>query len=309
MKYREWLEEWLDVYVTPYVKTRTLNQYRDIVYKRLIPDLGWVEVDELDPILLQRYIAELSQNGNTRTGQGLTPNTIYGILSVIRCSVSTAQMHGMARNFNADKIKRPRRSEKAVTCFTKEQQKLIENDVLRSGSDKMFGIVLCLYTGLRLGEVLALEWTDVDLESEELQVLKTCYDGRDDEGRYGRIVDTPKTQSSRRTVPITGQLIPYLRKLRERSSTVYVVSDGDKAPTLRSYQRSFEALQRRLGIPHHGFHALRHTFATRALECGMDVKTLSEILGHRSPTVTLNRYAHSLYDHKKEMMNKLGLLL
>lgn len=309
MKYREWLEEWLDVYVTPYVKTRTLNQYRDIVYKRLIPDLGETDVDELDPLLLQRYIAELSRSGNTRTGQGLTPNTVYGILSVIRCSVSMAQMNGMAREFNADRIKRPRRSEKKVTCFTKEQQKLIENEVMRSGNDKMFGIVLCLYTGLRLGEVLALEWADVDLENEELNVVKTCYDGRDEQGRYGRIVDTPKTQSSRRTVPIPGQLIPYLRKLRARSTSTYVVSEDSKPPTVRSYQRSFETLQRRLNIPHHGFHALRHTFATRALECGMDVKTLSEILGHRSPTVTLNRYAHSLYDHKKEMMNRVGCLL
>ena len=75
------------------------------------------------------------------------------------------------------------------------------------------------------------------------------------------------------------------------------------------YQRNFSKLQERLNIPHKGFHALRHTFATRALECGMDVKTLSEILGHKSATVTLNRYVHSMSDYKKEMMNKLGKLL
>jgi integrase len=78
---------------------------------------------------------------------------------------------------------------------------------------------------------------------------------------------------------------------------------------MRSYQRTFESLLIKLNIPHKGFHALRHTFATRALECGMDVKTLSEILGHKNPTITLNRYVHSLLEHKTEMMNRLGKLL
>lgn len=80
----------------------------------------------------------------------------------------------------------------------------------------------------------------------------------------------------------------------------------DEPPTARSYQRTFELLQKRLHIGRKGFHSLRHTFATRALECGMDVKTLSEILGHKNATVTLNRYAHSLMEHKQDMMNKLG---
>ena len=116
----------------------------------------------------------------------------------------------------------------------------------------------------------------------------------------------PKTQSSIRTIPIPKQLIPYLREIKENSHSTYVVSNGTKQISNRSYQRSFSLLLKKLSIPHRGFHSLRHTFATRALECGMDVKTLSEILGHKSPTVTLNRYAHSLMDHKKELMNKLG---
>ena len=87
------------------------------------------------------------------------------------------------------------------------------------------------------------------------------------------------------------------------------MSMGGNAVSIRSYQRSFELLLKRQNIVHCGFHSLRHTFATRALECGMDVKTLSEILGHKNPTVTLNRYAHSLLEHKAAMMNRLGKLL
>ena len=92
---------------------------------------------------------------------------------------------------------------------------------------------------------------------------------------------------------------------QKESNSEYVISSNGKPVTTRSYQQSFENMQKKLHIPHRGFHALRHTFATRALECGMDVKTLSEIMGHKNSTVTLNRYAHSLTEHKKAMINKL----
>lgn len=92
---------------------------------------------------------------------------------------------------------------------------------------------------------------------------------------------------------------------QKESNSEYVISSNSKPVMTRSYQQSFENMQKKLHIPHRGFHALRHTFATRALECGMDIKTLSEIMGHKNSTVTLNRYAHSLTEHKKAMINKL----
>ena len=99
-----------------------------------------------------------------------------------------------------------------------------------------------------------------------------------------------------------------IESLTYRHGDTSVEADGN-AVSVRSYQRSFELLLKKLHIAHRGFHSLRHTFATRALECGMDVRTLSEILGHKNPTVTLNRYAHSLLEHKAAMMNRLGKLL
>jgi len=100
-----------------------------------------------------------------------------------------------------------------------------------------------------------------------------------------------------------------LKKIKKETESEYVVSDKRRGVSVRVYQRNFSVLLKRIGVPHKGFHALRHTFATRTLECGMDVKTLSEILGHKSATTTLNRYVHSMADYKKEMMNKLGKLL
>lgn len=174
----------------------------------------------------------------------------------------------------------------------------------------MFGVVLCLYTGLRIGELLALEWGDIDFQKGIISVSKSCHDGKDDNGRFARITDTPKTETSEREIPFPKQLIPYVRNLKKDSNSVYVVASNSEKPiSVRAYQRSFELFLKRLNIQHKGFHSLRHTFATRALECGMDVKTLSEILGHKNSAVTLNRYVHSLMDHKRDMMNKLGKLL
>ena len=189
------------------------------------------------------------------------------------------------------------------------EQKKIEQYILNEKNKRLFGVLLCLYTGLRIGELLALEWSDIDMNKGELRVNKTCHYGKDKTGQFGRITDIPKTQSSIRTIPIPKQLMPLLRDTKKKSRSTHIVSNGENLIAIRSYQRSFSVLLKKLNIPHRGFHSLRHTFATRALECGMDVKTLSEILGHKNSTVTLNRYAHSLMEHKKEMMNKLGKLL
>ena len=172
----------------------------------------------------------------------------------------------------------------------------------------MRGVIICLYTGLRIGELLALTWQDADFSNGTLSVTKTCYDGKNSDGNFGRIVDVPKTQSSRRIIPISKQVFTLLKDMKKQCGSEWVIAKKGEPFSLRTYQRNFAALLKKLHIPHRGFHALRHTFATRAIECGMDVKTLSEILGHKNATITLNRYAHSLMEHKRDMMNKLGKL-
>ena len=304
MLYKEWISEWLENYVKSSVKERTYAKYADIVRIRLIPSLGECELNDLTPFIVQRYITELLHHGNLKNGEGLSANTVNLIIAVVQSSMETAYSIGLTDEYKMDKIKRPRVQGKQITCFSPSEQKMIEQAVLTDKRDKMIGILICLYTGLRVEELLALEWTDIDFSKNELQVYKTCYD----KGRL-RITTTPKTTSSVRVIPIPKQFVPILKQLKKRCQSQYVISENGAYISIRSYQRSFELLLKRLGIPHQGFHSLRHTFATRALECGMDVKTLSEILGHKNATVTLNRYAHSLMDHKRDMMNRLGKLL
>lgn len=311
MLYKEWLLNWLKNYVQPSAKMRTYTRYKEIAERHISPVLGNMELSEITPYVLQCYITELLKSGNLKTGNGLSANSVNSIITVIQNTLKTAYSIGIVSEYVGDKIKRPRTSEKKIECFSMCEQKKIEQYILNENekNTRPFGVLLCLYTGLRIGELLALEWSDIDMIKGELRVNKTCHYGRDENGVFGRITDVPKTQSSIRIIPIPKQLIPHLREVKKKSRSTHIVSNGLKLISIRSYQRSFSILLKKLNIPYCGFHSLRHTFATRALECGMDVKTLSEILGHKSPTVTLNRYVHSLMDHKKEMMNRLGKLL
>lgn len=304
MKYIEWLKIWLENYIKPSVKVRTYERYSLIVNKHIAKDLGEYEIKTLSALVLQNHITQLLRSGNCKTGKGLSANSVNSVISLIQSSLKTANMLGITEEYTADKIKRPKLTEKPVECFSLAEQKKIEQAILNGKKDKMYGILLCLYSGLRIGELIALQWSDIDFTKGVLTVSKSCHDSKD-----GLIIDEPKTTNSRRLIPLPKQLLPILKGIKKKSISPFVVSANGSPVSIRSYQRSFELLLKRLNIPHKGFHSLRHTFATRALECGMDVKTLSEILGHKNPTITLNRYVHSLMEHKQEMMNRLGKLL
>lgn len=303
MEYSEWLNVWLDNYVKPSAKERTFIRYEQLVRTHVAAKIGDKDVDALTPIVLQSFVAELLCSGNEKTGGGLSANTVNVIISVIRNSLRTARLIGITGEYTANGIKRPKRNERVIDCFTLAEQKKIESAVTTGKKQKMFGVVLCLYTGLRVGELIALRWQDVDLEKGLITVSRSCHDAIG-----GIVFDDPKTATSRREIPIPRQLIKNLKNIKKSGDSDFVVSANGNVVSVRSYQRSFELMLKKLNIRHRGFHSLRHTFATRALECGMDVRTLSEILGHRNPTVTLNRYAHSLIEHKTAMMNRLGKL-
>ena len=301
MKYKQWLKQWLDDFVKPISKERTLIKYNQQIIKHISPFLGEYELDELSPHLLQRFMSYLIM-------RGLATNTVKGIATIIKLSLSRAVLLRLTEFQYSDAIVLPSAREKLVQSFNKREQRIIEDYVLDSKRKNFFGIIISLYTGLRIGELLALQWSDIDFVKARITVNNSCHDEWVD-GKYRKVIGATKTANSERTIPLPKQLLPRLRHLKRFSESDYVVSGrGVWGAEVRTYQRMFENLLKKLGIPHKGFHALRHTFATRALEVGMDVKTLSEIMGHCDPTITLRRYAHSMMEHKTEMMNKVGKL-
>lgn len=309
MKYKEWLRIWIENYIKPSAKANTVTCYETMIENHIVPYLGELALSEVTPMAVQMMVTKLMSRGNEKTGKGLSASTVNLLITLVQSSLEVAYSMGLVTEFSADKIKRPKIKEKPMTCFTLDEQKKIEAYIRSLQKPRLVGILLCLYTGLRIGELMALEWNDIDFEKREMHINKSCTDGKNANGKFCRLVDTPKTETSIRTIPLPKQLIPILKDAKRKNGSRYVVGDRDTVIAIRSYQRTFELLLKRLNIPHRGFHSLRHTFATRALECGMDVKTLSEILGHKSPAITLARYAHSLMDHKREMMNRVGKLL
>ena len=298
MKYNKWLDEWMIGCVKPMVKRRTFEKYSDLLYRVICPCLGEYEVNELSSFVLQSFTATLAER--------YAPNTVKGIISLVKQSLVKAEVLGIVDKQYSNLIQCPKPREKKITGLSVADQRKIEQYILSCKDNKLIGVLLSLYTGLRIGELLSLEWKDVDFQKSTLTVSKNCYDAWEN-GTYQKISTTPKTESSNRIIPIPKQLIPYLKAVKRRSADSHIVIGRDgKSVSIRSYQRTFELLLKRLKIPHCGFHALRHTFATRALECGMDIKALSEILGHKNPMITLSRYSHSFMDYKSALMNKLG---
>lgn len=302
MKYKEWLKDWLELYIKPTTKIRTYEKYKRQIETHILPMIGNYELCELTAIVLQRFTVTLSQ-------KGLSANTVNGLVSLLKASLKCAVRVEVVNKEFSHAIVRPKGKEKRVECFSKDEQKKIEQYIFKKNNHKYFGVILTLYTGLRIGELLALTWSDIDLYKNTITISKSCHDSWKD-GKYSKVIDTPKTDCSIRIIPIPKQLLPYLKNLKKFHKSPYViVGKTDCGAEIRSYQNTFDLLLKRLNIPHRGFHSCRHTFATRALECGMDIKTLSEILGHTNPTITLKRYAHSMIEHKAEMMNRIGKLL
>ena len=162
MKYKDWLDVWFANYIEPSSKTKTCERYSEIIEKHLKVKLGEYELEELSPIVIQKYITELMQSGNLTTGKGLAANSVNGIITVIQNSLKLAYTLGELKEYTADKIRRPKTKEKEVSCFSLAEQKKIEQAALSNKKRKFIGIVICLYSGLRIGELLALTWADID---------------------------------------------------------------------------------------------------------------------------------------------------
>lgn len=185
MQTKDWFHEWLEHYVKPASKQKTYILYRELTEQHILPRFGEMELEGITPLILQRYISERMEHGNLRTGGGLSASSVNAIITVIQSSLKVAYNLGYLEAYTADKVKRPKIQEKQIECFTPAEQKKIEQAVLTDKRPKMFGIILCLYTGLRIGELLALEWSDIDFSKGELTVSKTCHDAKTKTGTSG----------------------------------------------------------------------------------------------------------------------------
>ena len=308
MTTNELMTAWLDRCERKRVKPRTYSRYKGLIVRHILPELGDTQIDDLGRRQISEFLTAHQADGNLR-GEALSATSTNLMLTVLNAAFTYACDMELLPANPCDRIRRVPGPPSRVEAFTREEQRRLEEAIAAWEDRRLFGIRLCLYTGLRIGELLGLEWQDVDMEKGILHIGKTVYREKNAAGEWQLFVDRPKTAASERMVPLPGYLAEDLRIYRRGARSEFVI-ENKKAErmSIRSYQYLFERLTEKARVRKLNFHALRHTFATRALECGMDIKTLSELMGHKNATITLNRYAHSMMDTKIAAMNKLEKL-
>lgn len=196
---------------------------------------------------------------------------------------------------------------------TEEQMKL-EGYIKENWSQTGFGIYLCLYTGMRLGEICALKWENINIREGYLIVSSTVQrlsiEQENGNNKSMLFVTPPKSETSMRRIPFPSFLVPALEQISKAAAKdSFLLKSKSKAPMdPRTFQYQYKRFLYKAGVPYYNFHTLRHTFATRCITSGMDPKTLSEILGHADIKITMDYYFHSSFEFKKNQIEKLVAL-
>ncbi len=307
MTVSELLLEWLEKEQRGRIKLQTYARYRGLIELHIFPTIGSESIFSITRRQISDFLAEKRYAGNHRYAGGLSSSSINLIQSILSMAFEYACDREFIESNPCSRIKRMHiPTKKSTDAFTKEEQKMLESVIESKNDERLFGIVLCFYTGIRIGELLGLEWSDLNEDCSILTVNKTVCRVKDENGVWQVHVNDPKTSSSYRRIPLPKHISDELLKMKNKNNSKFVVSNkkGERMST-RSYQYIFEKLTEKAGIRRLNFHSIRHTFATRALENGVDIKTLSEIMGHRDAAITLNRYAHSIMEIKIEMMKRM----
>ena len=297
-------EEWIAVKKGE-VKVTTVSTYGYVLSHYILPELGECAVEKLTPERTDEFVRRL------REGK-LEARTINSVLSVLKMMLRYAEKNNYAMPKSCE-IRSLRERGKQISILSEEEQRRLElflrEDGDRSREGIRAGIILSLYTGLRIGEVCALKWEDIDFPGSLLYVKKTISrikNTDEEDGKKTRIeIGRPKTDTSFRQIPLPAFLRAYLRRIR-KAPDCFVLTGTKRFLEPRAYQYQYKKIMRELKLEDCNYHMLRHTFATRAIEAGFDVKSLSEILGHANVNITLNRYAHPTMKMKLFNMEKLG---
>ena len=202
---------------------------------------------------------------------------------------------------------------KELEVFSIGQQKKILNYIKAHFNFKNLGILICFNTGMRIGEICALTWNDIDIQNETIHIHKTLqriYIFEKTKKQTKLILDTPKTKNSIRDIPILPELLSLLRSIKKVVNNEYFILSNDSTPLEpRAYRNYYKDLLNKIGVPFIKFHALRHSFATRCVESKCDYKTISVILGHSSINTTMNLYVHPNLEQKRRCLKQMARML
>ncbi|MCD8125174.1 MAG: site-specific integrase [Lachnospiraceae bacterium] len=303
--FRDVADEWLVVKKTV-VRESTCTCYAFLVERHLLPSLGTLPVGKINSSCLADFLDQQKRSGRL-SGGVLSDKTISDIKAVLLQILRFAKRKGLIDTVPEYRAAASRPPE--ISVLTKQEQKKVEAQAMKEDTTFSLGIFLSLYGGLRIGEVCGLQWNDFDFQNGTVRIHKTVQRVAETGGASAAktkvVIGTPKTDCSVRTIPLPVDVFRYLAA-HPGGGDCYVLTGSIRYMEPRGCLDRYKRLLRRAGVADHTFHTLRHTFATRCVESGVDVKSLSEIMGHSDVKITLQRYVHPSMDAKKAEVNKLS---
>lgn len=305
--FKELCEEWL-ASAKLRVKHSSYCCYEKLINKHVIPYFGNIGYDELGTPIINEFSEHKLKFGKVNGFGGLSAKSVHDILVVMRSVAKYAEREYGYRN-PMQNISMPKSESKEAEVFNRDERGKLQNYLQSNLTESNLGILLTMYSGLRIGELCALTWNDIDFENGVVRVSKALQrvPDKSGKGRTALIVTFPKSKTSVRDIPVPAFVLDILKQNR-RSGSCYILSGSNKPVEPRTMQNRFKAVLKECGVRNTNFHLIRHTYATVCIESGFDAKTVSELLGHSNVNITLNRYVHSSMEMKKKCVDRLNLV-
>lgn len=294
-------DEWLRLRKSK-IRESTYVKYSTILNKYIKAKLGGCFPAGITSELLDDFSRELLVE------DGLSPKTVRDILVVLHSILQYVSTH-FPGVFPKVEIHYPKENRKEMRVLTREEQERFVRYLLMDMDSCKFGLLLALFTGMRIGELCALRWENISVYKQTIQIVATLQRLRNSdeqgENRTRIVIGAPKSDTSVRTIPMTEYVTKLCHKMQSENPHAYVLTGTTEYMEPRTLQYRMEKYTRECDLEGVHCHTLRHTFATRAVEVGFEIKSLSEVLGHATSTITLNRYVHSSMEWKRTNMSKL----
>lgn len=304
------INEWL-LNSSMNLKKATILKYKIVIDSHIIPELGNYDIKNVNEDMINNFLIIKLSNGRLDQKGGLS-NSYVKTMGIILTSVFNYAASKEYCQPLKTKICKPSIEKREINILNMELQIMLENKLSRDTSLTALGIMIALNTGLRIGEICALRWEDIDLNAGIIFVRHTIARVQNQNDSIDAltclIIDKPKTKSSIREIPITSKLLPILKRAKNENPTTFVVSERETFISPRTFEYRFHRVLHQYKMPSINFHSLRHSFATRCIELDVDVKTLSEILGHANVGITLNTYVHPSLELKRNQLEKLSVI-
>ncbi len=310
LTYNELLDTWLHS-TQLNTKESTQARYAHLINTHIKPQLGMYLLSQLSTEIIETFIEQQLTDGRLDKQGGLSPKTVTDILTIVKSTIEYARYKDLPTICNLNKLSIKKKEKEMRVLSQTEQDSLIKVLVNEMNRYK-FGVLLSLYTGIRIGELCALQWEDFCIQQTTLKIRKTMQRIQDlGNGSISRtkiVITEPKSQCSVREIPLPLFVIDIAKPFISNPKA-FILTGNDRYIEPRTMQNRFKSYVKESGIDDANFHALRHTFATRCVEVGFEIKSLSEVLGHSNVNITLNRYVHSSFELKCSNMNKLSLTI